>query len=205
MAILLAQFARILALMLTSYLIGSIPWAYLVARAARGIDIRIEGEGNVGARNVFHVVGPSFGILVGALDVSKGIMAFLLAHRFAPSELSFWSMGVAVVAGHAFPVFLGGRGGKGASTALGFLVGRFPLSVISGMVVAGALFIFKRSFHFSFSIGMATIPLIFMPLFRSSLWEILATISFLLLLGIKRLIDDAYMKEVRAKSGWKWG
>jgi glycerol-3-phosphate acyltransferase PlsY len=113
-----------------SYLLGSIPTAYLVGRAFKGVDIRQVGSHNMGAMNTFYAVGFWPGMLVLASDVCKGILALLLAYLVAtylfvvagnmvvPVEMA---AGVAVIAGHNFPVFLKFKGGKGGATAIGIL------------------------------------------------------------------------------------
>ncbi|MCX6001499.1 MAG: glycerol-3-phosphate acyltransferase [Chloroflexi bacterium] len=116
--------------MVVSYLIGSIPSAYLVGRAFKGIDIRKVGSHNMGAMNTFYTIGFWPGMLVLASDVCKGILAVLLAYLIAtflfvvagnmvvPVEMA---AGIAVIAGHNFPIFLNFKGGKGGATAIGVL------------------------------------------------------------------------------------
>jgi len=99
------------------YLIGSIPFSYLVARA-RGVDIRRAGSGNVGATNVARSVGLPYGILAFLLDWAKGIVAALLPLW---GDLPIWTAGFAVV-GHNWSLFMGLRSGKGVATSLGILV-----------------------------------------------------------------------------------
>lgn len=119
--------------MLGGYLVGSIPVGYLWARAARGIDIRKHGSGNIGATNVARVLDSrTAGFSVFALDALKGwlpVWAYLGAARQA------WGPGVFLVAaapflGHCFPVFLGFKGGKGVATGLGVVAALFPLAAL---------------------------------------------------------------------------
>src|SRR2546421_6496871 len=103
-----------------AYLVGSIPSAYLVGRRVAGVDVRIAGEGNVGARNAYHVVGPMWGVAVFLMDVTKGGIVGL-ALRDRPN----WQLilgGVAGIAGHAVPICLGVVGGKGVATDGGFRI-----------------------------------------------------------------------------------
>lgn len=113
-----------------SYLIGSIPSAYLVGRAFKGVDIRQVGSHNMGAMNTFYTIGFWPGMLVLASDVCKGILALLFAYLISTSLLVVagnmvvpveMAAGVAVIAGHNFPVFLNFKGGKGGATAIGVL------------------------------------------------------------------------------------
>ena len=118
---------------LVAYALGSFPTAYLVGRLTRGIDLRSAGEGNVGARNTFHEVGPGWGVAVTAADMGKGAAVALLYGRYP-----LWQLGVAaafLVLGHAYPVWLRFVGGKGVACAGGFTVALFPWS---GLVAAGA-------------------------------------------------------------------
>ncbi|MGE5381521.1 MAG: glycerol-3-phosphate acyltransferase [Methylocystaceae bacterium] len=98
-----------------SYLIGSIPFAFLIARLW-GIDIREAGSGNVGTMNTARSVGWGPALLVFLLDTAKGIAVVVIAAYW---QVSPYSAAAAAVLGHAYPVWLGGRGGKGLATALG--------------------------------------------------------------------------------------
>jgi glycerol-3-phosphate acyltransferase PlsY len=112
-----------------SYLLGCIPSAYMVGKAFRGVDIRQVGSHNMGAMNTFYTIGFWPGMLVLAIDVSKGMLALCLAYLMAiylqvPSNLVVpveMVAGVCVIAGHNFPVFLRFKGGKGGATAIGIL------------------------------------------------------------------------------------
>ena len=117
------------------YLIGSLPLGYLVARRWAGVDLRRVGSGNVGATNVWRVSGPVLGAVVMAVDVAKGVAAVVVAGRVAPSEAAALTAGVAAVAGHIFPVWLGGRGGKGVATACGVFALLAPLATVCGAIV----------------------------------------------------------------------
>ena len=133
-----------------SYLLGAVPFGYLVARA-RGVDIRRVGSGNIGATNVFRSVGKPWGILTFVCDALKGfIPAFLfpwLGERcmgLPPSTSLGLLCGCAAIAGHNWPVFLGFRGGKGVATSAGALVGIAPRSMGIGFVVWLASFLLTR-------------------------------------------------------------
>ena len=117
-------------LVLLAYFIGAIPTAYLAVRRFKGQDIRRLGDGNVGAANVSRIVGRRIGLGVGAIDIIKGIVAVLLARWLADPPAVAMVSGLAALAGHNWPVFLRGRGGRGAATALGVLMAMFPLPAI---------------------------------------------------------------------------
>ncbi len=101
------------------YLIGSLPLGYLAARRWAGVDLRHVGSGNVGATNVFRVSGVALGLAVMAMDVAKGFVSVAAGGLIAPTERDAVTAGVAAVAGHIFPFWLAGRGGKGVATAAG--------------------------------------------------------------------------------------
>jgi len=108
-----------------SYLLGSIPTAYLFARVTKGIDIRQHGSGNVGATNAFRVLGKLAGTIVLLIDILKGILATTLVADFFQfnSVLGRVVLGAVVVAGHNWTIFLQFKGGKGIATSLGVLIG----------------------------------------------------------------------------------
>lgn len=110
------------------YVIGSLPLGYLVARRWAGVDLRRVGSGNVGATNVWRVSGPGLGMFVMAADVAKGVAAVMVAGRLSLSDVDPVTAGVAAVAGHMFPVWLRGRGGKGVATACGAFAVLAPLA-----------------------------------------------------------------------------
>lgn len=185
-----------------SYLVGSIPFSYLVARQARGIDLRLTGEGNVGARNVWHVVGKPYGALAGLLDVSKGLAARGIGALLGVESPALWALGFAVVLGHAFPVFLRGRGGKGAAAAMGFLLGLEPLAVAIAGAVMGLGYLVFRDFHRAVAPGMALLPVLWRWIFDNPWVDVALVLALLLLLGLKRLIDEPYMRKIKAQTGW---
>jgi glycerol-3-phosphate acyltransferase PlsY len=125
-----------------SYAVGSIPFAYL-AGAAAGVDLRKQGSGNLGATNVFRVLGWKIGILVFLADALKGaIPVLLLSPRIeAAGDPVLWALGcgVAAILGHVRPAYLGFRkGGKGVATAAGvfFALAPVPMLITFAMFVA---------------------------------------------------------------------
>ncbi len=124
-----------LPLLLAGYLLGSIPSGYLAGRWLAGIDIRREGSGSTGATNVLRVVGKGPALVVFLVDVLKGTAAVLLAKTLleplgAPLGPAAWSIdaavvlaGLAALAGHIWPLWLGWKGGKAVATGLGMLLG----------------------------------------------------------------------------------
>ena len=118
-----------------AYLIGSIPFALIVARGLAGVDLRVAGSGNLGATNVLRTTRPSLALLAVCLDLAKGIAAVavanLAAQNWAPAVAAF-----AAVAGHVYPMWLRFRGGKGVAVACG------TFSVLAPLATAIAVAIF---------------------------------------------------------------
>ena len=147
-------------LVVTSYLIGGIPTAYIATRSLTGQDIRQLGDHNSGAANVFRNVGPKAGLLVGAVDIVKGTAAILLVRSLVDSTALEMLAGVAVLAGHNWPVHLGLRGGRGAATAIGVLLAMLPVLAIP--VGAGALLVLylKRKATVAIAFFLISVPIL---------------------------------------------
>jgi glycerol-3-phosphate acyltransferase PlsY len=113
-----------LPLLFAGYLLGSIPSGYLAGRWLAGLDIRREGSGSTGATNVLRVVGKGPALVVFLVDVLKGSAAVLLAKAVLdPFGVGVVLAGLAALAGHIWPVWLGWKGGKAVATGLGMLLG----------------------------------------------------------------------------------
>ena len=119
------------------YLLGSIPTAYIAGRLIKGKDIRQIGDGNMGAQNAFHQLGARTGIIVGFLDAAKGTLVVLVAQAANIHQLLILLVGIAAVAGHNWPLFLGFRGGRGESSTIGVLltVVTQPMLAVGGMSI----------------------------------------------------------------------
>jgi glycerol-3-phosphate acyltransferase PlsY len=128
-------------IILLSYLLGSIPTAYIAGRLIKGEDIRQMGDGNMGAQNAFHQLGAKTGLSVGIIDAAKGILAILIAQLAGIPQVSVLLAGTAAVIGHNWPVFLGFRGGRGECTTIGVLLTLVTLPMlIAGSAAAMVLF-----------------------------------------------------------------
>jgi glycerol-3-phosphate acyltransferase PlsY len=124
------------------YLLGAVPFAYLIVRARKGLDIRTVGSGNVGATNAGRVLGFRYFLLIFALDVLKGLLPTLLLPRLAaaissgavsPALPVF--VALATILGHNFPIYLGFKGGKGVATSLGAMFALDPAASASAAVM----------------------------------------------------------------------
>jgi len=139
-----------------SYLIGSIPTAYIFGRLIKGQDIRKFGSGNVGATNALRLLGRGWGVTVLVLDIIKGILPVVFiptlstTNSYIPNEIFYLLIGLSCICGHIWTIFLGFRGGKGVATTFGVLIGLCVriagLKVVLGLTVAVWLvvFIFSR-------------------------------------------------------------
>lgn len=119
---------------LLGYAIGSVPFAFLVARRA-GIDVRVTGSGNVGAANVLRTSGAALGVVVMALDISKGAATVFAAHAASGTTAAMASAGAAAVVGHIYPVWLRFHGGKGVAVAAGVFSVLAPVATLLALVV----------------------------------------------------------------------
>lgn len=188
-----------------AYLIGAIPFGYLIARA-KGVDIFKAGSGNIGATNVKRVLGPGPGNLCFALDVLKGLVPTLaagfilgtLGHLDArPITVWVWLLTpIATVLGHMFSPYLGFRGGKGVATGLGALLGVFwvlTVAVVGGLLVW--LMVLKASRYvglasvcaaMSVPVWAAVVPAIVQGGLRPAVYPMLAVAGLLALLVVAR-------------------
>ena len=130
-----------LSAVVSSYLIGAIPFAYIVARL-HGVDVRKVGSGNVGATNVLRSVGKVAGVSVLLLDVAKGYLpTLLIPHAFTaythgePSSTLAIACAMGAICGHVWPIYLGFKGGKGIATSAGSLIALAPVAVLIGLIV----------------------------------------------------------------------
>lgn len=125
-------------LIVVAYLLGSVPFAYLVSKKRAGVDIRDVGSGNAGATNVLRELGAGPAMTVLAADVVKGLLPVAVAQALGAPVWVQGATATAAVLGHVFPVFLGFRGGKGVATAAGAfsLLLTLPLT-LSGLVFLG--------------------------------------------------------------------
>jgi len=139
--------APLVVAMVASYLLGSIPAAYIAGKA-KGVDLRKHGSGNLGATNVIRVLGKKIGIAVFAFDMAKGAFPVYFFPRWAESlgapisnpVLAGILCGIAAIVGHVRPIYLGfGKGGKGVATAAGVFLALAPMQTLLTLVVFGVV------------------------------------------------------------------
>jgi acyl phosphate:glycerol-3-phosphate acyltransferase len=155
----------LLLILLAAYLMGSFPTSIVVARRARGIDIREHGSGNAGGTNVLRVVGWKAALLVALVDVGKGTVASLLPHLAPAPSLAVDVVdacalaGTAAVVGHVFPIFAGFRGGKGVGTSAGGFAVTQPLALACAAPVFFLTVLTTRWVSLGSILGALTLPL----------------------------------------------
>jgi glycerol-3-phosphate acyltransferase PlsY len=189
---------NIIAAIIIGYLLGSIPFAYIIARLKKGVDIRDVGGGNVGALNTWREIGPVYGLGVLATDILKGVFAVLIARWLDVSLVWVCIAGFAAVVGHNWPVFIKFKGGKGAATVLGVLVALTPVQLLIAAAIVLILIGVTRN------VRLALFALVLVPLldwlFDKDPIHIYTALGLLLFIGIRTLID---LKGEIAKSGGK--
>ena len=146
--------------LVVAYLIGSIPSAYVAGRMLMGKDIREEGDRNPGAGNAFRTMGLKVGLVVGAADVGKGVIAVLFARFLTGSIGAGMAAGVVVVVGHNWSIFLQLRGGRGAANTVGVFLALVPIPAIPIGLVSLALLPFLRSATRVLGLIMIPMPLL---------------------------------------------
>lgn len=155
---------------LISYLVGSMPTAYLAGRA-RGVDLRAHGSGNLGATNVARVLGTRTGVAVFAVDLLKGFLPVWILPRYVDVSLNpeLWAVlfGAAAILGHVKPIFLGGKGGgKGVATASGVFLALAFVPLLIAQAVWAAVFYFTRYVSLASLISAAVLSIAILTWWR---------------------------------------
>ncbi|MFP5263999.1 MAG: glycerol-3-phosphate 1-O-acyltransferase PlsY [Blastocatellia bacterium] len=146
----------------TAYLLGSIPFGYLLVKYlfTSGEDVRQVGSGGIGATNVARRAGIKAGLLTYAFDVAKGLAAVMLMRAAAGDDYTWiGAAAIAAIVGHIFPIFLNFRGGKGVATGVGVYLALAPASVLTTLVLWGVVVYLTRYVSLGSIIGTAAVPL----------------------------------------------
>ena len=152
--LLLTQFLLVLPL---CYILGSIPWGYLITKASSGVDIRQMGSGSIGSTNVLRTSGPKLAIIVFLLDVGKGLLAIFLA-KAASSEISLHvAAGLLILIGHNWPVFAGFKGGRGIAPGAACALLMVPLAFAFGIAIFAILVYLYRYVSLGSLVGITAI------------------------------------------------
>ena len=181
--------------LIASYLLGSIPTSYLTVRLIKGQDLRTLGSGNLGATNLFRVLGWKYAVPVGIFDMLKGAVPVLVfAPRAGGTDIAAVLLGLAAIAGHVFSVFVGFKGGKGVATGAGVVLGLAPWAFL--VALATWALIVKASGYVSLGsiVASGILPLavyVLHPERRPLLWVFGGLSAAILLLhraNIRRLV-----------------
>jgi glycerol-3-phosphate acyltransferase PlsY len=147
---------------LASYLLGATPTSYIAGKLGRGIDLREHGSKNLGATNVYRILGWKYAIPVALFDIAKGAIAVLLFARWAGSAENPWLpvvLGGAAVLGHMFSPYVTFKGGKGVATAAGMFLALAPLAVLIAMGVWVMCLWLTGYVSLSSIVAVASVPL----------------------------------------------
>jgi acyl phosphate:glycerol-3-phosphate acyltransferase len=143
-----------------AYILGAIPFGYLLVKWKTGGDVRASGSGNIGATNVLRTTGRSAGIATLLLDIGKGYLAVWIAGRLTDGNQTAEAIAaLAVMAGHAYPVFLKFKGGKAVASFVGAFLCLTPVALGAVLVVFVAVVAWTRHISMGSIVGAATFPL----------------------------------------------
>ena len=158
-------------MLLVAYLLGGIPFGYVLVRLKTGQDVRVMGSGNIGATNVARTSGKLIGIGTLLLDIGKGWLAVWLMARFGSGEPMYLALGgLAVILGHAFPVYLKFAGGKAVASFVGAFVYLAPLPMFAITIVFVAIVWRTRYVSLGSILGAALVPFAVLMIDHSSNW-----------------------------------
>jgi len=175
-------------IVLVSYLIGGFTAGYYLVKAREKVDLREKGDGTLGARNVYKIMGPMGFIVVAMLDMAKGSLVAWFALKLSPDTLAVYAASVAVVAGHIFPAHLGFRGGKGVMTATGVMLVLDPLLMAGLVGLVLPVLLVLRKLDLSGLIIVAFSPVVAFAVGREGPILVLLTVFAILILWAHRSI-----------------
>jgi glycerol-3-phosphate acyltransferase PlsY len=192
-----------------AYLLGSIPFGYLLVKIFRHEDIRATGSGNIGATNVARSGAKGLGIATLLLDLGKAFVAVKIAQHLAPSDYDLAIVAaVAAILGHVFPVWLGFRGGKGVASALGVFLALTPAAAACTFAVFLVIVLITRYVSLASIVGSATFPLFGLYFVHQRTPIIIAGFLFIPILiivkhheNIRRLIAGTESRFGKKKAG----
>jgi glycerol-3-phosphate acyltransferase PlsY len=146
--------------LIAAYLVGGIPFGYLLVRWKTGEDVREKGSGNIGATNVLRTTGRAVAVATLVLDIAKGVFAVWLADKVSGGSPLWMSLAaLAVMAGHAFPVFLKFQGGKAVASFVGAFLYLTPIPMIAALVVFVIVVAATRQISMGSIIAAGSLPL----------------------------------------------
>jgi glycerol-3-phosphate acyltransferase PlsY len=182
-----------------AYLLGAVPFAYIITKIVRGVDIRTVGSGNAGATNVFRAAGKTAGIITFLLDVLKGFVAVYFAKFINVSPVFIMAVAACVILGHTYTVFLKFKGGKGVATGCGAFFALMPVPVLISLAVFAAVFVSSGYVALGSIVAALCLPVV-AYLFSYPLWLVIfaAVLAAFIIIkhkpNIKRLLNGTENK-----------
>ncbi|MCL4783504.1 MAG: glycerol-3-phosphate 1-O-acyltransferase PlsY [Bryobacterales bacterium] len=166
-----------------AYLLGSIPFGFLLVRWKTGTDVRTKGSGNIGATNVLRTTGKALGILTLLLDVLKGAAAVAIAQWLSAGNPLWCALAaLAVLLGHMFPVWLRFRGGKAVASMLGAYLVLTPLAMLATILIFALMLWKTRYVSLSSIVSAAVFPLGAWLLYHNGLYTLVAALCAALII-----------------------
>jgi glycerol-3-phosphate acyltransferase PlsY len=173
---------------LASYLLGATPTSYIAGKLGRGIDLREHGSKNLGATNVYRILGWTYAVPVALFDIAKGAIPILLYTRWSMVAQEPWhpwmpvALGGAAVLGHMFSPYVSFKGGKGVATAAGMFLALAPVAVLLAILVWGICLWLTGYVSLSSIIAVASVPLwvaLLQPNSPSVFWASIALVALI--------------------------
>ncbi|QOY88090.1 glycerol-3-phosphate 1-O-acyltransferase PlsY [Paludibaculum fermentans] len=167
-----------LLILLAAYLLGGVPFGYILVRLKTGQDVRSMGSGNIGATNVLRTSGRGIGILTLLLDIGKGWLSVWIMSHFTNGDLSWMAAAaVAVVLGHAFPIFLKFQGGKAVASFAGAALALAPAALLGVIIVFVLVVAVTRFISLGSILGAALFPLGVWLIYHPE-WPVMLAVTF---------------------------
>ncbi len=187
----------------SAYLIGSIPFGYIIVRLRTRKDLRNVGTGNVGAYNVLKQMGPAASVLVTLLDMGKGIVGFKLAAWLDAPEGVAYACVAAVIIGHVYPVFLRFKGGTGVAPAMGIASVAAPLYTAIGFLAGLAVGLPRKSPPIGIFVGLIVLNILLIVDNRSHFNIHVVLLVTLLVVAAHLLKKYRQVKSGQKRGGWR--
>lgn len=193
---------KIALIIISCYLLGSIPFGYIVGKLFKKVDIREFGSGNIGATNALRILGPLLASFVVIGDIGKGIFSIYLVQYFNIDNLLILTIaGLAVICGHDWSLFLGFKGGKGIATTFGVVFALNPTISILALIIWGVVVITTR--YVSLSSIFAVISIFVFTILFKQPYEYIVFSAIILVLGIFKHKDN--IERLKSKKERKIG
>ena len=189
--------------LIAAYLLGSLPFGYIMSKILLKTDIRQHGSGNIGATNVLRVVGWRAALPVFLLDMLKGFLAVIIARLVIDVPAVYLGAGFLAMLGHSYPVFLGFRGGKAAATAIGVMAALSGWALLIMALVALVAVALTRYVSFGSIVGALLVPLIFLILGYELPYVIFGIATALLIIVRHKANIERLLKGTESKLGQK--